>query len=72
MIIMKLLYLYSTLLPQAGQQLELCWRTSWDFHPSEALSELLSAEVSLSAHSIMAKQLANAALVWVGTALHLF
>ena len=32
--------LYSTLLPQAGRQLELCWRTSWDSHPSEDLSEL--------------------------------
>lgn len=32
-------YLYSTLLPQAGRQLELCWRTSWEFHPSEELSE---------------------------------
>ena len=32
--------LYSTLLPQAGRQLELCWRTSRDSHPSEDLSEL--------------------------------
>ena len=32
--------LYSTLLPQAGRQLELCWRTSWASHPSEDLSEL--------------------------------
>ena len=32
--------LYSTLLPQAGRQLELRWRTSWDSHPSEDLSEL--------------------------------
>ena len=34
------LYLYSTLLPQVGRQLELCWRTSWESHPSEELSEL--------------------------------
>ena len=37
---MLLSRLYSTLLPQAGRQLELCWRTSWDSHPSEDLSEL--------------------------------
>lgn len=32
--------LYLTLLPQAGRQLELCWRTSREFHPSEDLSKL--------------------------------
>ena len=32
--------LYSTLLPQAGRQLELCGRTSRESHPSEDLSEL--------------------------------
>ena len=36
----RFICLYSTLLPQAGRQLELCWRTSWDSHPSEDLSEL--------------------------------
>ena len=33
--------LYSTLLPQAGRQLELCWRTSRDSHPSGERPELL-------------------------------
>ena len=32
--------LYSTLLPQAGRQLEQCGRTSRDSHPSEDLSKL--------------------------------
>ena len=31
--------LYSTLLPQAGRQLELRWRASQESHPSEELSE---------------------------------
>ena len=31
--------LYSTLLPQAGRQLELRWRASRDSHPSEELSK---------------------------------
>lgn len=31
--------LYSTLLPQAGRQLELRWRASRESHPSEELSE---------------------------------
>ena len=35
--------LYSTLLPQAGRQLELCGRTSRDSHPSEDLSKLRTA-----------------------------
>lgn len=45
--------LYSTLLPQAGRQLELCWRTSRDSHPSEDLSKLRTG-VSLWADGIMA------------------
>ena len=45
--------LYSTLLPQAGRQLELCWRTSREFHPSEDLSKLRTG-VSLWADGIMA------------------
>ena len=28
--------------PSHGRQLTLCWRTSWESHPSEDLSELLS------------------------------
>ena len=28
--------------PSRGRQLTLCWRTSWESHPSEDLSELLS------------------------------
>ena len=62
--------LYSTLLPQAGRQLELCWRTSRDSHPSEDLSKLRTG-VSLWADGIMAGQLAKAVLAWVGIALHL-
>lgn len=42
-----LLCLYSTLLPQAGQQLELCWRTSWESHPSEELSELQCRSINI-------------------------
>ena len=53
--------LYSTLLPQAGRQLELCWRTSRDSHPSEELSKLRTG-VSLWADGVMAEQLAKAAL----------
>ena len=45
--------LYSTLLPQAGRQLELCGRTSRDSHPSEDLSKLRTG-VSLWADGIMA------------------
>ena len=45
--------LYSTLLPQVGRQLELCWRTSRDFHPSEDLSKLRTG-VSLWADGIVA------------------
>ena len=45
--------LYLTLLPQAGRQLELCWRTSREFHPSEDLSKLRTG-VSLWADGIMA------------------
>ena len=45
--------LYSTLLPQAGRQLELCGRTSRDSHPSEELSKLRTG-VSLWADGIMA------------------
>ena len=57
--------LYSTLLPQAGRQLELCWRTSREFHPSEDLSKLRTG-VSLWADGIMAGQLAKAVLPeWV-------
>ena len=41
------------ILPQAGRQLELCWRTSREFHPSEDLSKLRTG-VSLWADGIMA------------------
>ena len=51
--LMLLSRLYSTLLPQAGRQLELCWRTSREFHPSEDLSKLRTG-VSLWADGIMA------------------
>ena len=54
--------LYSTLLPQAGRQLELCWRTSWDSHPSEDLSEPRKQKYHCRLTGSWRGQLAKAAL----------
>ena len=54
--------LYSTLLPQAGRQLELCWRTSWDSHPSEDLSELRKQKYHYRLTGSWRGQLAKAVL----------
>ena len=54
--------LYSTLLPQAGRQLELCWRTSWDSHPSEDLSELRKQKYHCRLMGSWRGQLAKAVL----------
>ena len=62
--------LYSTLLPQAGRQLELCWRTSREFHPSEDLSKLRTG-VSLWADGIMAGAACQGCLGLSGYRLHL-
>ena len=68
---MLLSRLYSTLLPQAGRQLELCWRTSWDSHPSEDLSEPRKQKYHCRLTGSWRGQLAKAALALVGIALHL-
>ena len=60
--LMLLSRLYSTLLPQAGRQLELCWRTSWDSHPSEDLSELRKQKYHYRLTGSWRGQLAKAVL----------
>ena len=53
--------LYSTLLPQAGRQHKLCWRTSRESHPSGERPKLRTG-VPLWADGILAEQGANPAL----------